>query len=300
MDHDYDVAVVGGSFAGLSAALQLSLGRRRVVVIDAGLARNRFTGVTHGMLGHDGRSPAEIRRLGREQLLAYPTSSMVEDTVASASGANDDFRLALSGGGEITARRIILAVGVTDTLPDIDGLVAGWGTSVIHCPYCHGYEYRDQRLGVLASMPMSVHQATLVRDWSDNVTLFANGVDLSDDDRAALDRRGVRIVEPPVASVAHRDGHLEAVCLADGSSVPLDALFVAPKTAPTGTLHVDLGCRVADGPMGPYIEVDDRRATSVPGVCAAGDAARVMAAAALAASDGTMAGSMAHMSLLPT
>lgn len=299
MRHDHDVAVIGGSFAGLSAALQLSLGRRMVVVVDAGLPRNRFTAVTHGMLGHDGRSPTEIRALGREQLLRYPTASLVEDAVASVSGERDAFRLALAGGGDITARRIILAVGVTDTLPDVEGLAAGWGTYVIHCPYCHGYEYRDQRLGVLATSPMSVHQAMLVRDWSDDVTLFANGMELADDDRAALGRRGVKIVEPPVASVAGRDGRLEAIRLADGRSTPLDALFVAPRTAPTGALHTDLGCRLADGPMGPYIEVDDRRATSVPGVTAAGDAARPMAVASLAASDGTMAGSMAHFSLLP-
>ena len=297
---DYDVAVVGGSFAGLSAALQLSLARRRVAVFDDDLPRNRFADVTHGMLGHDGRSPADIRALGREQLLSYPTASVIESRVESIGGSLDAFHLSLSGGEKVTARRIVLASGVTDTLPPIEGLEAGWGHSVIHCPYCHGYEYAGRRLGVLATSPMAVHQAILVPDWSDDVTLFANGVDLTDDDRAALARRGVRIVDPEVTSVALRGTEIESVTLSDGVSMPVDALFIAPRTAPTGTLHIDLGCRLADGPMGPYIEVDDRRATSAPGVCAAGDAARPMAAAALAASDGTMAGAMTHMSLLPT
>ena len=297
---DYDVAVVGGSFAGLSAALQLSLARRRVAVFDDDLPRNRFADVTHGMLGHDGRSPADIRALGREQLLSYPTASVIESRVESIGGSLDAFHLSLSGGEKVTARRIVLASGVTDTLPPIEGLEAGWGHSVIHCPYCHGYEYAGRRLGVLATSPMAVHQAMLVPDWSDDVTLFANGVDLTDDDRAALARRGVRIVDPEVTSVALRGTEIESVTLTDGVSIPVDALFIAPRTEPTGTLHIDLGCRLADGPMGPYIEVDDRRATSAPGVCAAGDAARPMAAAALAASDGTMAGAMTHMSLLPT
>lgn len=298
MDHDFDVAVVGGSFAGLSAALQLSLARRRVVVLDDGLPRNRFADVSHGMLGHDGRSPADIRAIGRDQLLAYPTASLIDSRVVSVIGGIDDFRLTLAGGDAITVRRIVLATGVTDTLPPIAGLEAGWGHSVIHCPYCHGYEYAGRRLGVLASSPNSAHQAMLIPDWSPDVTLFVNGVDFSDDDRAAFARRGVRIVESGVTSVSLRGAQIESVSLADGSSIPLDALFVAPKTAPTGTLHADLGCRLADGPMGPYIEVDDRMATSVPGVCAAGDVARPMAAAALAASDGTMAGAMTHFSLV--
>ena len=295
---DYDVAIVGGSFAGLSAALQLSLARRRVVVLDAGLPRNRFADVSHGMLGHDGRSPVEIRGLGRTQLAAYPTARIIESKVESIAGHIDSFRLTLSAGDDVTARRIVLATGVTDMLPAIDGLEAGWGHSVIHCPYCHGYEYLDRRLGVLASNPMSVHQAILIPDWSPDVTLFANGVAFSDDDRTALARRGIRVVESEVTSVALRGSQIESVTLNDGSSFPLDALFVAPTTAPTGTLHSDLGCRLADGPMGPYIEVDDQRSTSVPGVYAAGDAARPMAAAALAASDGTMAGAMTHRSLV--
>lgn len=297
---DHDIVIVGGSFAGLAAALQLARARRSVLVVDAGLPRNRFSHASHGILGHDGRSPAEIRGLGRQQLLAYPTATVIDTTVDRVGGQADGFAVALGDGRSVEARRIILAHGVTDTLPDIEGLADCWGISVLHCPFCDGYEHADRRIGVLINDVMPTHQAMMLRDWSDDVTLFSEGCDLSAEERATLARRGVKVIEAPVAAVRHRDGYVQSVELAGGGETPLDALFVAPKTAPSSPLAAELGCELEDGPMGPYIKVDPRMATTVTGVCAAGDTARAMQNGSLAIADGVMAGAMTYMSLIPT
>ena len=297
---DHEVVIVGGSFAGLAAALQLARARRSVLVVDSGKARNRFSHAAHGILGHDGRSPAEIRRLGREQLLAYPTASVVNATVDRIEGEADAFYVVLGDGQTIRVRRIILAHGVTDTLPDIDGLAACWGVSVLHCPYCDGFENADRRIGVLINDVLPIHQAWMLPDWSDDVTFFSQGHDLTTEERATLAMRGVKVIEEPVTAVRHHDGCIEAAVLADGGEVALDALFVAPRTAPSSPLAAQLGCELEDGPMGPYIKVDGRMATTVAGVCAAGDTARAMQNGSMAIADGVMAGAMTHMTLIPT
>lgn len=297
---DHDVVVVGGSFAGLAAALQLARARRSVLVVDSGLPRNRFSHAAHGNLGHDGRSPAEIRRLGREQLLAYPTASVVDARVARITGEADAFHIEFGEWESVWARRIILAHGVTDTLPDIDGLAACWGISVLHCPYCDGYEHADKRIGVLINDVMPVHQAWMLPDWSDDVTLFTQARDLTVEERATLALRKVKVVEEPMTSVRHRDGCIEAAVLRGGGEMPLDALFVAPVTAPSSSLAVELGCELEDGPMGPFVKVDGRMATTVSGVCAAGDTARAMGNGSMAIADGAIAGAMTHMTLIPT
>lgn len=189
---------------------------------------------------------------------------------------------------------------MTDTLPDIEGLAACWGISVLHCPYCDGFENADTRIGVLINDVMPVHQAWMLPDWSDDVTFFTRGRDLTADERATLALRGVKVVEEPMASVRHRDGCIEAAVLAGGGEVPLDALFVAPTTAPSSSLGVELGCELEDGPMGRYIKVDGRMATTVVGVCAAGDTARAMGNGSMAIADGAIAGAMTHMTLIPT
>ena len=297
---DHDVVIVGGSYAGLAAGLQLARARRSVLVVDSGMARNRFSHEAHGILGHDGRSPAEIRRLGREQLLAYPTVTVVDAKVQRIEGEADGFYVAYGEWESVWARRIILAHGVTDTLPDIEGLAECWGISVLHCPFCDGFENADRRIGVLINDAMPTHQAVMLRDWSDDVTLFSDGRDLSAEERAALARRGIKLVETPVAAVRHRDGFIQTVEHAGGWETPLDALFVAPKTAPSSPLATELGCELEHGPMGPYIKVDARMATTVPGVCAAGDTARAMQNGSLAIADGAMAGAMTYMTLMPT
>ena len=297
----YDVVVIGGSFAGLAATIQLGRTRRRVLLVDAGSPRNRFAHASHGFLGQDGRTPREIVAKGRAEIAAYRTVETMEGEVVAARGTSDAFTLALAAGGEITARRVVLATGIVDQLPEIPGLAERWGRSVLHCPYCHGYEVADTRLGVLATGETSMHQAMLIPDWSDDVTLFTNGAFAPDDaQRDSLRARGVRLEERPVESLLGDAPALTGVRLHDGTTVPLDALFTMSRTRMASPLAEQLGCEFDDGPFGPIIRTGPRKETTVPGVFAAGDAARAPHNATWSAADGVMAGTAAHQSLIFT
>lgn len=295
----HDAIVVGGSFAGLSAAMQLARARRRVLLVDAGLPRNRFADASHGFLGQDGKAPAAILREAACQVAAYPTVEIVQGEVLDAvRDADGDFIIRISGVRTARARRLVLATGVSDTLPDVPGLKERWGATVLHCPYCHGYEVRDRPLGVLASHPMAAHQAAMIPDWGPT-TLFTQGRFEPDVEQLThLAARGVTIERQPVVALLGEAPALEAVRLEDGRVVKINALFVAPSTRMTSPLAEQLGCVFDDGPLGPVIRTDDWKATSVPGVYAAGDAARPMHNATLASADGVMAGVGAHQSLI--
>ncbi|HEX5871606.1 MAG TPA: NAD(P)/FAD-dependent oxidoreductase [Longimicrobium sp.] len=294
----YDAVVVGGSFAGMSAAMQLARARRRVLVVDAGRPRNRFAHASHGFPGQDGRAPADILDTFRAELLAYPTTAFIADEVTHARAVDDGFELNLASGSTVTARRLVLATGVADDLPEIPGVRERWGVSVLHCPYCHGYEVADRRFGVLARGEMAVHQALLVTEWSADVTLFTSGVvELDDEQRASLAERGVRVEERPVAALVGEGLELSAVRMEDGTMVPIDALFTQVRTRMASPLAERLGCEIEEGPFGPMIRTDPRKLTTVPGVFAAGDTTRVPPNATLAAAEGVMAGFGAHQSL---
>lgn len=295
----YDAIVVGGSFAGLSAAMQLARARRRVLVIDSGMPRNRFAEASHGFLGQDGRPPYDILREAVRQLSAYPTVGFVKGEAAAASRVEGGFTVALADGREETAARLVLATGVRDELPPVPGLRERWGRSVLHCPYCHGYEVAGHALGVLAnpqSAPLSMHQATLIPDWGPT-TFFAQGLELDAEQAAQLAGRGVRVERTPVVELLGEAPDLEGVRLADGRIVPLQAVFTAPVVRMTSPLAEALGCAFEQGPFGPYIRVDDEKQTTVPGVYAAGDAAGAMHNATLASASGVLAGMRAHQSL---
>ncbi|SHI43529.1 NAD(P)/FAD-dependent oxidoreductase [Wenxinia saemankumensis] len=295
---DHDVIIIGGSFAGLSAAMQLARARRSVLLLDTGRPRNRFAATSHGFPGQDGRRPGEIGAALRADLAAYPTVTMQEAEALDASREEGGFRLSLAEGGAVTARRLVLAYGVRDTLPDLPGLAERWGASVLHCPYCHGYELDRRPVGVLARGEMALHQAMLLPDWGPT-TLFTNGAFApTGDQRRMLAARGVALEEGPVAGLVGPAPALAAVRLADGREIPVAGLFIAPQTAPSSDLGARLGCRMAEGPTGPTLAVDGMQATSVPGVFAAGDLANPMANATLAAAAGVMAGTAAHRSLI--
>jgi thioredoxin reductase len=227
----YDAIVVGGSFAGLTAALCVARARRTVCVIDDGAPRNRFTGSSHGFLTRDGSDPHEMLAQARSQLEVYPTVRFVSATASDASGQNDDFLVTLDTGEALTSRRIVLAFGVQDDLPDLPGLAERWGKTVLACPYCHGYEFADRQIGVLQAHPMSAMQAVLIADWGP-VTLYLNGQSYPDDAMMTrLSARGVRI-EPASVRALEGDGdELSAIVLDDGRRLPIDALYVAPPVA---------------------------------------------------------------------
>ena len=297
----FDVIVAGGSFAGLSAAMQLARARRRVLVVDTGLPRNRFAHASHGFLGQDGRPPAEIIDAARAQVLAYPAAELRLDEVTHAASTGDGFEVRLASGATARARRVVLATGVIDELADLPGLRERWGRTVLHCPYCHGYEVADGRLGVLAVSEASLHQALLLPDWSSAVTLFTNGAfEPSEEQRRALAARGVRIDPRRVIEIVGEGERLDGVRMggsAGGTVVPLDALFTGSRTRMASPLADQLGCAMDDGPFGPVIRTDAWKETSVPRVFAAGDIARVPHNVTWASADGVTAGIGAHRSL---
>jgi thioredoxin reductase len=294
----HDVIIIGGSFAGLAAALQLARARRNVLVADAGQPRNRFASHAHGFLGQDGRPPRALLDEARRQLLAYPSVRLRAGEVTAVVGALDRFVVTFADGEPALARRLILATGVADLLPDVPGLRERWGEGVVHCPYCHAYELADKRLGILATGPAALHQAQMLPDWSSRVTLFTNGaIAPSAEERDALERRNVRVAETPVVEVLGTERSVDAVRLADGALVPIDGLFVAAQTTLATPFAERLGCAIEAGPQGPLIATDLFKATTVAGVFAAGDAARQPHSISLAVADGAMAGIGAHRSL---
>ncbi|WP_064684704.1 NAD(P)/FAD-dependent oxidoreductase [Rhizobium bangladeshense] len=294
----YEVIVIGGNFAGLSAAMQLARARRRVLLVDAGKPRNRFSQAAHGFLGQDGQAPAAIMREGKRQLGLYPNITLRDGKVAHAQKEDDEFVIGIEDGGEERARRLILATGVSDTLPDIAGLGDRWGRTVLHCPYCHGYEVSGGALGVLANHPHSAHSAMMIPDWG-ATTFFTQALFEPDEEQLArLTARGVRIERSPVVELLGDTPKLEAVRLADGRIVPLDAIFVAPKTAMSSPVAEQLGCAFDDGAFGPVVRIGENKETSITGVFAAGDAASSMHSGTLASASGVLAGVHCHQSLV--
>lgn len=295
---DYEVIIIGGSFAGSSAAMQLARARRDVLVLDTGSPRNRSAATSHGFPGQDGRQPEEIRIKLRDELAAYPTVRFRDAAASSIRREGAGFRICLAEGDDVTARRTILAYGVRDSLPEISGLKERWGATVLHCPYCHGYELNQQPVGVLARDEMAMHQAMLLPDWGPT-TLFTQGsFTPTPEQLQSLAARGVRIDETPIVELIGSGSALEAVRLADGRLTPMAGLFLVPQTGPSCDLGEELGCDTKDGPTGRYLAVDPMQATSVPGVFAAGDLSSPMPNATLAAAAGVLAGSAAHRSLV--
>lgn len=293
-----DVIVIGGSFAGLSAALQLARARRSVLVVDAARPRNRFAEAAHGFLGQDGRPPRTIVKDASAQLLAYPSARIIDDEALSAERNDGRFDIRLKSGEAISSRRLILATGVSDELPPINGLAERWGRTVLHCPYCHGYEFLDRPIGVIANHPNSPHQALLVSDWGP-VTYFTQGAfEPSADEIARFDARGIVIERNPVVELVGSVPALEAARLDDGRLIALEAMFIAPQIRMTSGLAEEIGCAFSEGPMGRHILVDEWGLSSVPGVYAAGDAASARHSATFASASGVAAGAGAHQSLL--
>lgn len=293
----YDAIIIGGSYAGLSAAMQLARAGRAVCVIDSGSPRNRFASASHGFFGQDGAAPRAMIRQGREKLAAYPTVHFVDDCALEASATEDGFSIRLESGNTRQAAKLVLAFGLVDDLPEIPGLAGKWGNSVLHCPYCHGYEFKGQRLGVLSVMEKSAHQALMIPDWGPT-TFFLNGGAMPDAETLGkLQRRNVTI-EPARVVALEGDATLTGARLEDGRLVALDALFTGSRTRMASGIAEQLGCAFDEGMLGPVIRVDAMKMTTVAGVYAAGDIARQMHNATFASADGVMAGTAAHQALI--
>jgi len=277
-----DVVVVGGGAGGLSAALVLVRARRAVVVVDAGAPRNAPAAHLHGFLSRDGMPPRELLAAGRAEVSGYG-GRLIDDTVVAI---DPGFQVRLANASPLWARRILVATGLRDELPDIPGVRERWGRDLLHCPYCHGYEVRDQPLGVLGGAPEAVQHALLIRQWSPDVTLFPHTDALTPEQREHLTARGIRIVDGTITRLVVHNDQLQGVELDGGTVVPRTAVFVRPRFVPNADLLTGLGCAVD---VHGWVVHDPVGRTSVAGVWVAGNAADPRAQVISAAGEGSAA-----------
>jgi thioredoxin reductase len=266
--NSYDVVIIGGGAAGLSAALVLSRARRQVLVVDDGSPRNAPATHMHGYLSRDGVPPSDLIALGRDEVERYG-GELLDGAVTDVDpDGSNGFWVDLADGRRVRTRRLLVATGLRDELPEVPGLAARWARDVLHCPYCHGHEVRDRQLGVLGGSPAAVRYAQIVRQWTHDLVYFTPPDLLTAAERAALVARAIGIVEGTVERLVIDDDHLRGVRMADGSVVPRDALFVPPRFVPRSDVLAGLGCGTdADG----WVTVDGTGRTDIAGVWAAGN-----------------------------
>jgi thioredoxin reductase len=304
MDERYDVVVIGGGPAGLSGAVALSRSRRRVLVVDAGEPRNAPADGVHNYLAHEGAAPADLLAAGRAEVAMYGGTVVPGRVTAAERRDGGIFRVTLDDGRRTEARRLLVTTGLVDELPELPGLSERWGRDVLHCPYCHGWEARDRAIGVLATGPLSVHQALMWRQLSADVTFFRHTAPApSDDEAEQLAALGIRVVDGEVTAVVVDGDRLTGVRLASGSVVDRDVVVVAPRFTARSELLTSLGLETAelvmnDAVVGTYVPADPMGATAVPGVWVAGNVTALQAQVISSAAAGLNAGAAINADLV--
>lgn len=291
----FDVIIVGGSYSGLSAAMSLGRSLRKVLILDSGKPCNATTPHSQNFLTQDGFTPAEITQTAKAQVLQYDSVIFKSALASSASQINGGFEVETAEGERFRSEKLVLATGIKDQLPEIPGLADCWGISVIHCPYCHGYEYRGKKTGLLAPAEKALHLAPMIRNLTDQLSIFTNGkADFNPDQLEVFKRKQIEVIDSPLKTVEHRDGYIRQVKLENGESRELDALYAAVPFQQHSHLPVTLGCLMTDAG---HIEVDAFGETSVPGVFACGDNSSGMRSVANAVASGSMVGAMVNAKL---
>ncbi|MBL3656347.1 NAD(P)/FAD-dependent oxidoreductase [Fulvivirga sediminis] len=284
----YDVIIIGGSYAGLSAAMSLGRASMRTLIIDAGKPCNRQTPYSHNFITHDGTPPAEISQLARNQVLKYDTISFQEDMAVSGRKIETGFEITTEKGRVYNSSKLVIASGMKDLMPEIKGFKDCWGISVIHCPYCHGYEYKGSKTGLFMNGEKAIEHALFINHWAGELTLFTNGTpDLPEEGIQKLKENNIAIVDTEITELVHHDGKLQHLQLADGQTVELEALYAALPMEQQSTIPEMLSCNFSEGG---HIEVNDFKQTSVTGVFAAGDNSSPMRSVANAVAAGNVAG----------
>jgi thioredoxin reductase len=298
-NESWDVIIVGAGSGGLSAALMLGRARRRVLVVDGGAPRNAVAAHMHGVIGRDGWSPVDLVAVGRTEVERYGVV-VTAGEVVSAELVDTGFAVDLASGERHHGRRMLVATGLRDELPQIPGLAEQWGTGAVVCPYCDGWEVRDQRIAVLATGPLSTHQAQMLRQWSPQVTYFTNARELGDDDALALTARGIGIERRAIAAVdPDVDGRLRGIRLEGGDTTSVDSIFLHTKPVPNDALLRALGAAAVENyGGGTWVEVDITGRTSVPTLWAVGNVVNPSATVPVSAAGGNMAGATINGDLI--
>lgn len=292
---EYDVIIVGGSYAGLSAAMALGRSLRKVLIIDSGLPCNRQTPHSHNFITQDGEKPGIIADIARAQVLQYYTVKIINDLAVSASKIESDFEVTTQDGTRLRARKLIFATGIQDSMPPIKGFAECWGISVVHCPYCHGYELRNVRTGIIANGERAIHLASLVHNLTREVTVLTSGKsELTSEQVAKLAEHNIGIVETAISEIEHRQGHVQSVVFKDGNKTAFEAVYAAIPFTQHSDIPVALGCELTD--QG-YVKVDASQKTTVDGIFACGDNSSMMRSVANAVYTGNITGAMVNREL---
>ena len=292
----YDVIIVGGSYAGLSAAMSLGRSLRKVLVIDSGKPCNRQTPHSHNFITHDGHTPQEIAAQAKAQVEKYSTVTFYSGLATKGVKTGNGFEIQAEAGDKFEAKKLVFATGMKDIMPDIKGFAECWGISVVHCPYCHGYEIRDKNTGIIANGDAAYHYTQLVANLTKQVTVFTNGESTFTEEQAAgLAKHNIAIVEKAIDSIVHDNGQIKHVVFKDGSTHALDALYNRPDMVQHCDIPAQLGCEMTEHG---FIMTDNMQKTTVPGVFTCGDNATQMRAVAAAVASGNLAGAMVNHELV--
>lgn len=291
----FDVIIIGGSYAGLSAAMSLGRSLRKTLVIDAGLPCNRQTPHSQNFLTQDGKAPAEISKTARQQLERYETVHFHAGSAQSGKKTEDGFLISTESGEEFEGRKLIFATGIKDQMPEIPGFAATWGISVIHCPYCHGFEHRGRKTGILANGEAAIHLAPLVKNLTGDLTILTNGeADFSPEQFQKFQSHGIAVLEMEIEEIRHQRGRLEKVVLKDGLELALEAMYASIPFVQHTDIPAALGCEHTEEG---FLKVDPFQKTSIPGVYACGDNSNPLRSVALAVAAGNIAGAALNMEM---
>lgn len=292
----FDAIIVGGSYSGLAAGMALGRALRRVLVVDSGEPCNRQTPYSHNFITQDGAPPHEIAAIARKQVERYSTVEFLNGTVMQASVTENGSTIVLEGGATYSTKKLVFATGVRDLMPAIEGFADCWGISVLHCPYCHGYEVRDEVTGVLGNGSKAFELVRLISNWTKELTLYTNGPSqLTEFQTALLRAHGIRIEEAEVLALEHGNGQVHHIRLADGSAKAIHAVYAMPAFEQHCSIPKEIGCAFTEEG---YIQVDAQQRTSIPGIYACGDSAMRLRTVANAVATGTTAGMMLNKELV--
>jgi thioredoxin reductase len=292
----YDVIIIGGSYSGLAAAMALGRALKKVLIIDSAKPCNRQTPQSHNFITHDGQKPSEIAALAKQQVKHYHTVEFLNGLAINGEKTKNGFEILTDSGEKFNASKLIFASGIDDLMPDIPGYAESWGISVLHCPYCHGYEVRNQKTGILGNGDFGFEFSVLISNWTDNLTLFTNGkADLSIEQSAKLKKHKIRVVEAEIEQLEHENGYLKSVHFKDGSNTPVKALYARSAFVQHSAIPELLGCEINDEG---YIRVNPAQKTNIEGIFACGDNCTRMRTVANAVAMGTTAGMMVNKELI--
>lgn len=285
---NYEVIIIGGSYSGLSAAMALGRASRKTLIIDSGEPCNRQTPHSHNFITHDGEAPAFISAKAKEEVLRYPTITFINDKAVTGTKTANGFEISTESGATYSAKKLLLATGVKDVMPNIDGFTQCWGISAIHCPYCHGYEVKGQKTALMANGPMAEHFLPLLLQWTKELTLFTNGKStVSEEAAAKFSKHGIAIIETEIESIQHSNGYMESITLKNGEKHNLKVMYAKIPAVQHTFIPEDLGCTINEQGL---IEVDEFKKTNISGVFASGDCTTMGRAVSMAVEAGTRAG----------